>query len=248
MQRLFTLGLLVIVKNEGMVIKEFIEHYKWQGVEHIYLIDNGCTDNTCDVISPLVQSKYLSYFKLLADHAQTQHYNAVLRSNIKHECEWLIICDADEYIYATTPGRTILDEVKALPPATSCIELNWRVFGSSGLSQQPESIRTSFVMCEDKLQEQCKTIVRTDSVDALEIHKQSLNYGDTLYNPPCLSINHYAIMSWEYFSKVKMTRGDASWQKHDAIRNEQYFRSYDEAFGKTPHLQLAKLVRAAQQS
>ena len=49
----------------------------------------------------------------------------------------------------------------------------------------------------------------------------------TVDNPQQLSLNHYAIMSREYFSKVKMTRGDADNQKVDNIRDWNYFDRYD---------------------
>lgn len=243
--KLYTLGLIVIVKNEGMVIKEFIEHYKWQGVQHIYLIDNGCTDNTISIIQPYIDEGYVSCFEMLRHHAQTHHYTAVFNAHIKKECEWLIVCDADEYMYARTPNRSILDEIMVLDNTISCIHLNWRVFGSNGFKDQPASIRTSFVMCEDKLQKLGKSIVKCDVVDRLGIHCQRCNHGRTINNPASLSMNHYSIMSWEYFSNIKMTRGDAAFVHHDKTRNEQYFQRYDEAFGKHVHNELCNLVIAS---
>lgn len=238
----FTLGLLVIVKNEGMVIKEFIDHYKWQGVQRIYLIDNGCTDNTIDIIQPFIDSGYISYHDLLRPHAQIHHYTTVFNQVAKRECEWLVVCDVDEYIYARTTGRTLLDEVNVFSPETSCVYLNWRVFGSSGHTAQPASVRKSFVMCEETLQRLGKSIIRCDTIDRLQIHTIHPNRGKMIKNPPSLAINHYAIMSWEYFSKIKMTRGDAYNKRHDATRNDQYFKSYDEAFGKTKNTELADMV------
>ncbi|WP_083906792.1 glycosyltransferase family 2 protein [Octadecabacter arcticus] len=44
------------MKNESLNIKEWIEHYLWQGIEQIYLIDNGSTDLTLDIIRPWVES------------------------------------------------------------------------------------------------------------------------------------------------------------------------------------------------
>lgn len=56
-----TVGLLAIIKNEGMVIQEWIEHYIWQGVSHFYIIDNGSTDNTHKVLLPYIQKGIMSY-------------------------------------------------------------------------------------------------------------------------------------------------------------------------------------------
>ncbi len=48
-----------------------------------------------------------------------------------------------------------------------------------------------------------------------------------MYNPVYLSLNHYAIMSKEYFTTVKMTRGDAGGESHDNFRDMNYFHNYD---------------------
>ena len=37
-------GLMAIFKNESMGIREWIEHYVWQGVDKILLINNNSTD------------------------------------------------------------------------------------------------------------------------------------------------------------------------------------------------------------
>jgi hypothetical protein len=42
----YKLGMLCIIKNEEMIIKEWIKHYIWQGVQHFYIIDNESTDGT----------------------------------------------------------------------------------------------------------------------------------------------------------------------------------------------------------
>ncbi len=42
-----------------------------------------------------------------------------------------------------------------------------------------------------------------------------------------LHINHYAVQSFEWFCRIKMTRGSANCAVHDTIRNLQYFKEYD---------------------
>ena len=42
---MYYLSILAIFKNEAMNLKEWIEHYILNGVEHFYLINNGSTDN-----------------------------------------------------------------------------------------------------------------------------------------------------------------------------------------------------------
>ena len=228
----YTLCLLVIAKNEGMVIQEFIEHYKWQGIEHIYIIDNGSTDNMVQKLQPYINESYVSYYFKGEPHQQVNHYNDVYRQ-IRSETKWLIICDADEYIYNRTQGQTIKDYIETLNYETiNSVYLQWKMFGSSGYKTQPSSIRTSFLLRKidiDKHLEKC--IINTSNTESLNIH--SHNYKDpnleTIKNPPELELNHYAIMSLEYFQKVKMGRGDAHWTSHyyNNVRNMKYFQDYD---------------------
>lgn len=42
-----------------------------------------------------------------------------------------------------------------------------------------------------------------------------------------LLINHYKIMSREYFFEVKVTRGDVHLKKWDTLRDERYFQMFD---------------------
>jgi hypothetical protein len=225
----YNLALLVICKNEGMIIDEFIQHYKWQGVEHIYLIDNDSTDNMKEVLAPYITEGYLSYYFFPEQHKQQDHYNTVY-NQIKNETKWLIICDADEYIYNKKQNNTIQSYINTLSENVNAVVLSWKMFGSSGNVTHPESIRMSFTWRQNDIHSLYKSIVQTKNVSLIGIHDH--NYIETkelIKDPPELSLNHYAIMSEEYFRKVKMTRGDvhhkdASFQN---IRDMNYFNQYD---------------------
>lgn len=224
-----TLCLLVSAKNEEMVIKEFIEHYKWQGVEHIYLIDNGSTDNMVDVLQPYINEGYVSYYFMEEPHVQIKNYNIVYEK-IKDDTKWLVVCDADEYIYNRARNQTVKDYVESIDyQSTNAIQLRWKMFGSSGHEKQPSSIRDSFLWRGIELAGEInsKSIVNTSQTQSLNIHIH--NYQDSnmgiIKCPPELALNHYAIMSVEYFQKVKMTRGDINSNKN--VRNMDYFKNYD---------------------
>ena len=42
---MYKLSIISMFKNESSIIKQWIEHYLEEGVEHFYLIDNGSTDD-----------------------------------------------------------------------------------------------------------------------------------------------------------------------------------------------------------
>jgi len=210
-----------------MVIEEFIEHYLWQGVEHIYIIDNGSTDDTKEKIKKY--SEYITYYYKPEQHKQVDHYNDVY-NQIKNKTKWLIIPDVDEYIYNKNKDKNIYDYIITLNSSkVSSIQLNWNMFGSSGYINHPESIRKSFIWRQNGFHELQKAIISTSLTKSLGVHHHDhKKNGEIIENPSELQLNHYAIMSEEYFRKVKMTRGDVhhSDQKFQNIRDMNYFNSY----------------------
>lgn len=56
-----------------------------------------------------------------------------------------------------------------------------------------------------------------------------------------LHLNHYAIQSFNWFMKVKATRGDVEWQGNDNIRNEKYFIDYDSSSNDIDDFELCNI-------
>ena len=56
---MYRISVIAMFKNESMIIKDWIEHYLREGVEHFYLIDNGSTDYYYEKIK-----MYEKYFTL----------------------------------------------------------------------------------------------------------------------------------------------------------------------------------------
>jgi hypothetical protein len=142
----------------------------------------------------------------------------------------------DEYIYSRNKYKTILDYINNIPKDIEIITLPWKNFGNNNIIKQPTSIVSSFTMCEDPnaYKERvvnnnwlghCKSLVKTQNINALENHCSGLkeNSNKTLYfsdfseaniklydiTSQNLHINHYQHMSHEYYTTVKMIRGDA---------------------------------------
>ena len=50
----YTLSCCALIKNEENFLKEWLDHYINEGVEHFYLIDNGSADNTLNIINNMI--------------------------------------------------------------------------------------------------------------------------------------------------------------------------------------------------
>ncbi len=179
---MYFLSVAAIFKNESTAIKEWINHYKNEGVEHFYLIDNGSTDDYKKEIEVPLSQGIISIVSDEKRHAQAELYNTHFQKALE-ESEWLLICDLDEFLYARRGFSTIPEYLKTLPTSIGQIHIPWKTFGSSGCIKQPESIVNGFTHRYlhnkenlDKNKELAnsfrftKTIVRSKSVTSLGIH------------------------------------------------------------------------------
>ena len=227
------LSVLTIAKNESMVIKEFIENNKWQGVDRIYLIDNGSTDNMKEVLQPYIDDGYVHYYYLPEPYQQESHYNKIFPT-IKNRSKWLAVIDVDEYILGTQkPFRQYLEEDFE---NEKYIEIYWTMFGSSGHEKQPDSVRESFTMKSDGSHHNLmKYVCKTRYVEKVDVHHahtaSSVTQKKSIeHSANTIRIHHYCVMSKEYFMKVKATRGDAVYK--GVVRNEAYFHMMSDPCNK----------------
>lgn len=65
---------IAIFKNETIDMKEWIEHYIWQGASHIYLADNESTDLPLTILQPYIDAKYITYMKVKGNGIQPNVY------------------------------------------------------------------------------------------------------------------------------------------------------------------------------
>ena len=245
-------AVLGIFKNEAMGIREWVDHYKWQGVDEILLLDNNSTDGGADLVKGL---KHVTVIHAPKVSSQAENYNELglpwLRQN---GIDIVSILDLDEFMFGTD-GKNLKQHVLEMfggENAPSQFSCPWTMFGSSDEAgnstvEQPPSIRKGFVWRKKDLTEypNVKTIFRLKDLkdNGLNQHHSDVT-GATVPCPPGIQLNHYAIQSQKYFEKVKMTRGDVSALHLNSIRDWNYFKNYD--FKDQKDTQLKDLVEAAE--
>lgn len=246
---MYKLSVLAMFKNEGMIIEEWIRHYLDEGVEHFYLIDNGSTDDY-----EIKIQKYESYYTLIKDDTrlpkpgtQSYLYNKHYLDIVKKETEWLIVCDIDEYIYSRNGYKKITNVLNELPIDVEQIWLPWKIFWSDGHKIQPRHIIESFNKCYKNYHKNIgygKLILRTSKLIKLDPHKNLIyesnytytsngelynNYDFTYENVNKLNLhlNHYMLMSEEYYREIKCTRGGGESGNVPKYSMEMYYRLND---------------------
>ena len=225
-----SLSLMAIFKNETMGIKLWIEHYLWQGVEKFYLIDNGSTDNPLPILKPYIKSGIVKYIRRNEPHRQVMHYRKTFKKYVQKRTKWLIVCDLDEFLFGLQ--RKLIDILKdPVNHRIAIIYNNWILFGSDHLIDQPPDIRQSIIHRQPGFHSLTKYIINTKFVKrskSLGIHLISdYDHLPTVNMNDQIHLNHYPIQSLEYFTKVKMTRGDVNSQGSDHVRDLNYFHHYD---------------------
>lgn len=250
----YFLSIVAIFKNESWILKEWLDHYINQGVDHFFLIDNGSTDNSQIILKPYIDKQIVSLIKDPKRFSQKGHYNKYVLP-IKKISRWFLVCDLDEFVYARNNIPKISDYLKTLHPLVGCVIIPWKNFGSSGHIQHPrDGVVKNFTkrrLYNSHDKSHTKSIARSDVIENFTVHlsnckntiyitsdNKKSNVRDNYYNSQILlneellkqsylHLNHYQIQSVEFWRKIKMTRGDATELSKINRRNMNEFLNND---------------------
>lgn len=248
--------IIAIFKNESHILEEWIAFHLKQGVDKIYLIDNGSTDNYQSIVKKYLITGDISIIVDSTPHAQNILYNKYYLPIAKLS-EWVLIIDLDEFIYSRGPYPTIVDYLDTLDNNISRIHIPWKCYGSNGHIEQPNRVLANFTKragldnADIKIAN-VKSITRGSKIKTLDLHHSNIgdgiitisgknshpckgchcqicfgNKAEDILNNSSLHINHYCIQSKNWFMDVKMKRGDALNKQYDIFRNLKYFKDYD---------------------
>ncbi len=131
------IGACTCVKDEELIILEWVAHYVALGIRRIHIFDNGSTDNT---IPYLVGAQKAYPFITWEPWPSTiDWHSAAFAKGIKlfetDRVDWAILCDADEFL--CSPTKADLSEFLQPFCGLAALGVNWAFFGSSGLHDNP---------------------------------------------------------------------------------------------------------------
>ncbi len=219
------------MKNESLSVEEWIDHYIWQGADHLFIIDNGSTDNTVALIEASVHRDKITLLQRPERHRQGHHYRMTFRKQrIKKRFQWLMVADADEFWFSK--------QDKTLPQALErfagfdVVYARWSQFGCPGQVTHPSSLRRDLWLRHAALGPHISTkwAVRTSAIgnNALFVHKiRGACSSRTITDTDVLQVNHYFTQSRAFWKDVKLKRGSVSTPKHDHIRTMQLFEDFN---------------------
>lgn len=143
------LAVVAIFRNERPYLAEWLTFHRLAGVEHVYLYDNGSTDDPQSVLRPFIDSGFVTLtpwplrWRIIGNiDAQLLAYtNAV--HEYGHRWRWMTFIDIDEFVFAPD---TLEGEVRQLPSVLGRLEdlpvltLYMTMFGSNGHVDRPEGL------------------------------------------------------------------------------------------------------------
>lgn len=228
-----------VFKNESHILDEWIQHYLFHGVDHIYLVNDFSTDNYMEIIAKYPEKITLFHNDIITKDVgrQTQIYDKYFK-NLLSSSKWMSILDMDEFLYS--PYEINLQNILKEYNGYSQIMVDWVHFGSNDHILQPNSVVESFLsrafFGKPKEYYSYKSIFKTEHFQTFGIHKNGVNgpeihlkNGENVETPK-LVINHYNLQSLEFYMEVKSKRGDINnWFDHQKlIRDKEYFMHYDD--------------------
>lgn len=239
------LSILAIFKNETMNLRIWLDHYLWQGVEHFYLIDNGSTDDPLPHLRQGIEEGWITYRSMPERHRQVAHYRRMFReAGIRDRTTWLIVADLDEFFFGV--HRPLAETLRGYERYDVVLS-HWVMFGTTCDSHPPD-IRTVLVERAPMIHPNTKYIVRTCccSPDGAPIHihaPETRRRYRSIIEDHVIRLHHYPLQSVEFFTTVKIPRGDVLTSNSDEIRNLSYFDSMNRESQGCHDPCLADLIR-----
>lgn len=166
----YFLVLVCMFREEDLYLKEFLDYYIIQGVDHFYLYDNENPVSTMKILEPYIKNNYVTlvawpdnildnipenerrskwndYKNLSTQNLAFEHFT----KNFKNKYRWVIKCDIDEFIYPNENYKSIRSVIRKNfnEDTVKGIRIPRTNFGSSGHIKKPEGlVIENFTLCE----------------------------------------------------------------------------------------------------
>jgi hypothetical protein len=135
------IAIVALAKDEGYYLAEWLEFHLMLGVRHIYLYDNGSSDNSPDVLRPYLRdgsATLLPWRNFSATlNPQSLAYNHAL-ANFGLAYRWMAFVDLDEFLFPSEGDS--LEQTMARLEHLPSINLPWICFGPSGHQTRPAGL------------------------------------------------------------------------------------------------------------
>ena len=152
------LAICAIYQNEGDYLQEFIAFHHAVGVERFYLYNDESTDNSREVLQPVIDKGLVVHHDVLelpghaearreerpSYHQQGWAYMHCLQT-YGSAANWIAVIDVDEFLFA--PGGDSVPEVLSRYEQWPGIVVNRATYGTSGHATEPRRLSDRELPC-----------------------------------------------------------------------------------------------------
>jgi len=237
-------SIATMFRNESHILKEWLDHYIYHGVDHFYLFDDYSDDNYIEIIQPYIDRGLITLYDnrdipRLLEARQMRTYDKLHK--LRDQTTWLAIIDCDEFIWSPRDInlKNILKELEDI----SSIEISMIYFGNNGNLEQPKYVVPSCTKrCRwDNYIKFTKCIIKLNDIINFGVHNMVVNgktknlsvtdddpdgTGDHCY----FNLNHYYVQSKYQFLEKKF--------KYQDETGGAYIKDYQEYLDKYNDLTL----------
>jgi hypothetical protein len=122
------------MKDEGPFILEWISYYLSIGFTHFLVASNDCSDGTDKILKRLEKLGIVAHLDNPGPWPQGPQggaYEKAMAHPWYKEAEWILVCDADEFLDIRV-GDNTLDALFAEVPDATLFSFVWQLFGHGG--------------------------------------------------------------------------------------------------------------------
>lgn len=134
------IAIVAMFKNEGPYLAEWLEFHLMLGVRHIYLYENGSTDEWQSAVAPYIRDGVVTLFpwrNFFGGPQQTLAYDHAL-ANFGMDYKWMAFIDLDEFMFPVS-GDSLEETMKTLEHLPA-ISMPWFTYGHGGHDKKPEGL------------------------------------------------------------------------------------------------------------
>jgi hypothetical protein len=165
-------------RNEGPFLLEWVAFHLAIGFEQLIIFSNDCTDGSDRLLDVLQRHVPLHHcIQVVQGAAAPQHQaqDTARHQGLLKAGDWVCWLDIDEFINIHVGDGRVADLRNACGPADG-ICLNWKIFGSAGLSTWPgRQLDPAFSRCGSRFSKSaqfCKTFFRySEDMEFLTMHR-----------------------------------------------------------------------------
>ena len=128
------------MRNEAIFLLEWLAYQFAVGFDLVVVVTNDCTDGTDDILDVLAAADdrivHLRNQIAPGEAPQVAGMRLVLADPRVQATDYLLHCDADEFLHVSVGAGRVADLMRTLVPGLQnppdCIALAWRPFGDAG--------------------------------------------------------------------------------------------------------------------